>query len=675
VSRRTKKRRQQQQSALAVVQGSGTDGPVALLKAKPPRGEASGVRGGAAGRMPPVSGFIDMDRQAQIRGVIKQFEEGSSFEQPAKLADAMLRDDRISGVLGTRHGAVLASELEVRGATDKRVPTKIAELVGGSDEQPGIFWEMFPKHAVAELLHWGGMIGIGVGELVWDTSDPNFWRMTLRVWHPQFLRWDYEKGAYFLTTRDGPIQLPSLEEYPHGDGKWIIYAPNGYREPWRHAFLRPLAMLYLSRQWTYRDWSRYSEKHGMPVDIFHFPEGAPEAEQQKMITDVANRGSETSLSFPLRGGDDEPQYKFEIKEAMGNSYQSFDRFISKLETDVAVLILGQNLTTEVQAGSRAAAQVHEGVQLLKLIEDSAIIDVLVDQGLRHWTRVNYGDEALTPRARFVVMEPADELKEAQTLEAIGAAVSSLELAGINVDKDAVAEQWGIPVQVDEDEDLEQGGGNPAAHLDLTPSAIAAIATVNEARAAQGLGPLKTEGGALDPDGMLTVSEFTAKNAATVAAAAAAESGKSKPVDPDAQPAGLAPGRAPGAPPTRGDESSDEEDPTETLRRGLIVISESVNQRLHARLSTRATPGVAGHKRTAAYADALKAASKLRAKQALSHDLKGILDDVNAATSFDDLKRRVVRRYKGMSGQALARVVERANIMAHMAGRLGATEEI
>jgi hypothetical protein len=55
-------------------------------------------------------------------------------------------------------------------------------------------------------------------------------------------------------------------------------------------------------------------------------------------------------------------------------------------------------------------------------------------------------------------------------------------------------------------------------ITLTSTDIAGIVTVNEARAAQGLAPM---GGA---SGLLTVSEYQARNAATIAAAANATAG-------------------------------------------------------------------------------------------------------------------------------------------------------
>lgn len=56
-------------------------------------------------------------------------------------------------------------------------------------------------------------------------------------------------------------------------------------------------------------------------------------------------------------------------------------------------------------------------------------------------------------------------------------------------------------------------------IEITPSDLATIVTVNEARAAEGLPSLP------GPDGALTIAEFKAKHAAPIAAAALAESGE------------------------------------------------------------------------------------------------------------------------------------------------------
>jgi hypothetical protein len=663
------KRRNKRRSGLALVatgQHAG-GGAVAALKARKP--DVSVIRAGTVAQMPRVAGFTELDRVGQIKAVLRSFEEGSAFEDAAKLADAMLRDDRINGVGARRWGALVGSEIEVKGATEKKRDVKIAELIKGSDEQPGLWHKMFPANEVTELLCWGRMLGACAAEIVWNYDDPTFSTFTIRVWHPQFLRWNHERAVYQLRTMAGIIDLPSTEENPRSDGKWIIYTPYGYRAPWRRALMRPLAMLYLCRQWAYRDWSRYSEKHGMPADVLEIPDNAPDDEKGKVMQDIANRGSEAAVFLPGPKDKDSPGYKFTIVEPVGRSWEAFEKLIAKIEVDIAVLIVGQNLTTEVSdKGSRAAAQVHEGVNTRVLMEDAGLADVLKEQGLSHWAERNYGDVAVTPRPAYVVQEREDELKEAQTLEALGGAIMALQLSGIDCDIDAFANLWGIPVQPKDDKnaDARAVGGQ----VQLTPSALAAIVKVNEARAAAGVGPLLTAEGTPHPDGDLTVAEFQAKHAATVATAAQAEAGTAGAGDSGGQ---QQEGGAPPKPPANDNA---------VVAAGfaqLVRIAEAITGRdpeaTRARLNVAPGPQTAGHRRTAKYADALKAAAKWRAGQALKQDLAGLLEDIDKATSPDDLKARIVRRYKGSDASTLSRVFERANIMAHMAGRMGVLEEI
>lgn len=81
------------------------------------------------------------------------------------------------------------------------------------------------------------------------------------------------------------------------------------------------------------------------------------------------------------------------------------------------------------------------------------------------------------------------------------------------------------VQAAELKKLEEGadptvdnGSGQAKVVQLTPTDVGIITTVNEARAAQGLGPLA------GPDGDLTIAEFKAKHTEVVAQAANAEAG-------------------------------------------------------------------------------------------------------------------------------------------------------
>lgn len=643
----------------------------------------------------PITSFADWDKVWQVKQVLRGFEGGSDFQQPAMFADAMMRDDRVFGVMATRIGALVGSDVEFKPANKKPKAKDAALALGGNDEIEGKWEAMATPWAVGQLVFWGLMLGIGVAEIVWRTTNPDGtaadeWTPSLRVWHPQFLSWDQQAGVYRLRTAEGMVTLPSPEQNPRLDGQWVIYTPFGYRDGWRGALLRPLAMLYLCRQWAHRDWASHNEVHGQPTTLAKLPEVAPPEEKQAFADLLASRGSNAAILLP-QGEGPGTSYGIELLEAQGMSFQTFKEQINKLETDIAVAVLGQNLSTEVRSGSLAAAQVHEGVRLDKRREDARIGQHLRAQLVTHWAEFNLGDPELAPRVCYVVEDPEDELKEVQTLEGVGSAILSLRAAGLQVDAEAIADRYGVPLIPEEDRgDTTATEGSDA--LVLTPTAVSAIVKVNEARKKLGLEELTGDGGNPDPDGHLTIAEFQAKNADTLAAAVNAEAGGGGgapggngegggggvggPGGGGGQPSGT---ELPGPGATEGDlPSPDFEQPRQgrgaplpgggTAPRGLDSKTRG------AALAGRRT--VAGGKRMAVYTQVLEQRAKLRARDALREDVAGIQQEIERATDFDDLKRRVTARYKRkMNSQALARIVEKARLMALLAGRLGAVEDL
>ncbi len=408
----------------------------------------------------PITAFADWDRVWQIRNMLVAFEGGQDMRGAAMFVDSMLRDDRINGCTSTRVGAVVCAAWDFKGADSRRKSAKIAEKLGGSDDEPGLWDRICPPAVEADLYFWGMMIGVGVAEVVWDTTDPENWIPTMRQWHPQFLRWDQRLERFWLLTAEGEILLPKIDDEINSDGRWILWCPYGYRNSWRRALLRPLAMLYLCRQWTYRDWARYSEKHGSPADKVKVPENAPDDEKSAFKTQMANRGSDNTILLP-QGGEGEPGWDVEILEAQSKSWESFKEFLAKLEVSIAVVLLGQNLSTEVQEGSRAAAQVQEAVRLDKRREDAALAKCLREQLLYWWAKHNYEDPELAPRVKKDVEPPEDLKAGADTLKVVGDAIQSLSAATVPVNIREIADYYGVPM-LTEEEIAEQEAEKQAA---------------------------------------------------------------------------------------------------------------------------------------------------------------------------------------------------------------------
>ena len=320
-----------------------------------------------------------VDTVAGVQSVLQLHDRGY-FNLSAQLWDAMRRDDRISGVMRTRVGALMAAPLEIKPASTKAKADRIAKLLSGDGEDEHGLWEqMCPPSVIKGLSGWGNALGLGLAQIIWNTAaDAGSWTQIapgtdykapggkiawmprLRLWHPQFVYWDQSPYRYKLIAREGTMDLPRIDENPHGDGQWVMWCPHGVQYGWLDGLVRSLADKYLMRGWNYRDWARYNEVHGLSTIGVQVPVDADQVVKDQFTLNIANRGSEAVIQLPQIDG--ENKYDMKMIEAKSRSFDSFQLFKGQLDVDIAVCVLGQNLTTEVQGGSRAAAQVQNLVR-------------------------------------------------------------------------------------------------------------------------------------------------------------------------------------------------------------------------------------------------------------------------------------------------------------------------
>jgi phage gp29-like protein len=91
-------------------------------------------------------------------------------------------------------------------------------------------------------------------------------------------------------------------------------------------------------------------------------------------------------------------------------------------------------------------------------------------------------------------------------------------------------------------------------------------------------------------------------------------------------------------------------------------------------SSRSRP-VAGSKRAAKYTQAVMDMGKRRAARALAPDLAALKAIVDSCENLSELKPRILKAFRGMDPTGLARVVQKCNILANLAGRGQALEEV
>lgn len=76
-----------------------------------------------------------------------------------------------------------------------------------------------------------------------------------------------------------------------------------------------------------------------------------------------------------------------------------------------------------------------------------------------------------------------------------------------------------------------------------------------------------------------------------------------------------------------------------------------------------------------YADAVADAARDRAAGVLDPDVVAVLEAIDAGTSYDDIRARLLKTYRGMSPDQLAKLTEAAFTMAELGGRHAINEDL
>lgn len=398
--------------------------------------------------LPVISVYRQHDKVDQFLALLREHDYGV-FQRSAPLVEEMMTDDRIYGVSMTRIGAILSAPMKFLPANTSSKAVEVAEEIGGTNDRRGVWEQMFSTPTASEILKWGQHLGLGFGKFAWEkTSDR--WMPRLVPWHPSAARWDWQSRRLLVQTERGrQVVLPRPDEQPRGDGQWLVYCPYGVEYGWRSALIRSLAFKYLSRQWTERDHDRLNERQGMGILKARVPASSSQpGQREEFFRQLENVGSEAVVMIPQAA--DGSGYDVEAVEFTARTWESFNTRRGSLDTDIAIVILGQNLTTEVQAGSRAAAMVHEVLRIDKALQDAKIGLALRAQMLTWYCEYNHGDPELAPTPVYEVEPPTDDQGEATALKLLGEAGTLLKTANPRTDLEAIWESNGIP-QIPEEE--------------------------------------------------------------------------------------------------------------------------------------------------------------------------------------------------------------------------------
>jgi phage gp29-like protein len=481
-------------------------------------------------------------------------------------------DPHLTAVLSKRIGAAASVPYEVVAATGPGTDPELAQAYANFVREQLAAIPRW-KQAVKQLA-WGLFDGRSALEIQWVTrADAGVdrvggqWRAAELTWiHPRRLQFGPDREIRLNDTNMSgysfsPIGL-ALRDMPF---KFIEFKPQLFGDYPEFEGLAPKCMYWsFFKRFGARERNVLLELFGKPWRIITVDdESDADDDDLRDAETIADQLGNTVTARMPKGT------KLDMIEVNADAGKIHQDVITESDRQLSKLVLGQTGTTDglpgaLNGGAQSLVMFNE--QMLILQGDAellaeAIEDYLTDAIIA----LNFGVEALINAPRFVMNAQAQPDRKADTermklaldlglsvpveqaYELTGfrkpekdeavirmvdmpngmggntrvATITAPELALADANMNALEQDVGTPalpaVNAPAAGAAAANDSKGALALELTPSTIADIFTVNEGRKSQGAGPLMMPDGTRDPDGDLPINEFKAKRAATAEA--------------------------------------------------------------------------------------------------------------------------------------------------------------
>lgn len=340
---------------------------------------------------------------SQVRSALDAHARGG-FADVADMADIMHEDDEISGARARRVDAVIGSVFSAEGEV------LTAELV---DE-----WSVLaPEDEVGAMLDDLVILGAAVGTIDWIGTGPS-----LRRLQPRYLSWSDTTGWSYQTVAGAVPVTP-------GDGKWVLLTSG---TGVGRGSIRPLAEVWLAKRFAVRDWSRYNERHGLPIVKAIAPMAADADDRKAFGAQASRLGSDTTALLMSGINADGSGFDLQLLEASDGAWATFQALIERCDRKIAITLTGSHLASEqTGSGSRAAAETHRGVsQTLAQADAERLSTQLHEQLVIPWATLVHGKSAdVAPWPHWETRDEQDAAEIAAGLEALGRGLTALQGAG------------------------------------------------------------------------------------------------------------------------------------------------------------------------------------------------------------------------------------------------------
>jgi phage gp29-like protein len=335
------------------------------------------------------------------------------------------------GVLRTRQQSLLKKTWDIKPASDDERDLAIASFVREVlDRIEGSFLD--------DLRHIGNAIryGYSIAELVWEPWE------TVRYGERLALRAIKDKPPeqfQFSADRYGNLTGLCQHSTPQERQllplrKFVHYAFESEGEnPYGHGLLSRCYWhdWFMREGWKF--WAVYLERFGSPLVRATVPQGTTQAQREELETVITSIQQRTGIVIP-------EGFALDFVEATRSGVAGYQEFIGEQKEAIAIVVLGQTLTTFVGShGSQALGTVHQTTKNEIVAADAeSLATVVNEQIIRRIVEANF-----TGVDRYPVW--VWEITDMHELEAFARIVVRLNKSGIRVPTEWVHRTFGVPI--------------------------------------------------------------------------------------------------------------------------------------------------------------------------------------------------------------------------------------
>lgn len=365
----------------------------------------------------------------RLAGVLRSVIDGNDPEAYMTLAEEIEeRDLHYAAQLRTRKFAVAAIAPTVEAASDDAQDVLMAERareIMNDDQIPELFFDLLD----------GLGKGLAVVQILWDTKSTPWMPQDYKWVDPRYLRQDQQTlEQILLISEDAPMGA-ALEPY-----KFIIHTPRSKSgSVWRNGLARLVAVMYMLKSFTIRDWWAFAEVFGVPVRVGKYGANATEEDISTLINAIGRIASDAGAVIP-------ESMKLELIEtAKGNGGETlFENMARWCDEQISKAVLGQTMTAD-NGSSQSQATVHNEVRIDIAKWDARQLEASINEYLiKPFIILNWGEQQRYPKVRIKVPEPED-------LQLLVNSLTPLIDRGLKVSASEMADRFGLStVEADEE---------------------------------------------------------------------------------------------------------------------------------------------------------------------------------------------------------------------------------